>query len=177
MSSKVKFTNTNKSEFFATARQRVEAYFKDNQVAKHGNTTMWTKAFIYLGSFLTLYLLIIFNFLPVWAMFILALALGVSCAFIGFNVCHDAIHGSFSGNPRVNKFFSFIFNLIGASPYIWSITHNVVHHTYTNIFGHDEDIDIAPGLVRISAEEKVNKIQRYSIFTLLVCTVWYRFRG
>jgi linoleoyl-CoA desaturase len=57
--------------------------------------------------------------------------------------------------------FSLFFNLIGANAYVWSITHNIVHHTYTNIPGHDEDIDVAPGLIRLSPEEKVNKLQRY----------------
>jgi linoleoyl-CoA desaturase len=82
-------------------------------------------------------------------------------AFVGFNICHDAIHGSFSGNKRVNKLFSLVFNLVGANPYVWSITHNIVHHTYTNIPGHDEDIEVAPGLIRISDEEEINRIQRY----------------
>jgi linoleoyl-CoA desaturase len=43
----------------------------------------------------------------------------------------------------------------------FNIFHNVVHHTYTNIPGHDEDIEIAPGLIRLANDEKVNKIQRF----------------
>lgn len=85
-------------------------------------------------------------------------------AFVGFNICHDAIHKAFSANQKVNAAFSFVFNLIGASPYVWNICHNIVHHTYTNIAGHDEDIDVAPGLIRFSESETVNKIQRYQHF-------------
>jgi len=161
MSSKIKFTNTHKSAFYATTRQRVDTYFKENKISKYANKAMWGKAILYLTSFLVLYALIISNSFGIWTMFGLALLLGVCSAFIGFNICHDAIHGSFSANQNVNKFFSFVFNLIGASPYMWSISHNVVHHTYTNIPGHDEDIEVAPGLIRISEEEKVNKIQRF----------------
>lgn len=101
------------------------------------------------------------NLLPSWMLLPLAAALGMFSAFVGFNVCHDAIHGALSGKKKVNKLFGFIFNLIGANPYVWSITHNIVHHTYTNIPGHDEDIEVAPGLIRISGEDKVNPIQRY----------------
>ncbi len=97
----------------------------------------------------------------VWVMLPLAILLGTFSAFVGFNICHDAIHGSFSSNKTINKVLGAIFNLLGASPYVWSITHNVVHHTYTNIPGHDEDIDVAPGLIRISEEDPVNRIQRY----------------
>jgi linoleoyl-CoA desaturase len=94
-------------------------------------------------------------------MFGLAVLLGIFNALIGFNVCHDAIHGSFSANTKINKALSFIFNLIGASPYVWNLTHNVVHHTYTNIPGHDEDIEVAPGLIRLNPCEKVKRIHRY----------------
>ena len=161
MSSKIKFTNTHKSTFFATTRLRVETYFKENELSKHANRAMWGKAIFYLIGFFGLYLLIISNYFSLGAMFGFTLLLGVFSALVGFNVCHDAIHGSFSANPRVNKAFGFLFNFIGASPYIWNISHNVVHHTYTNIPGHDEDIEVAPGLIRISEEEKVNKIQRF----------------
>jgi len=161
MSSKVKFVNTHKSQFFATVRQRVENHFKENNISKYANKAMWGKAVFYLAGFLGLYLLIISNQFGVWSMLALALLLGVFSAFIGFNICHDAIHGSFSSNQKVNKAFGFVFNLIGANPYVWSISHNVVHHTYTNIPGHDEDIEVAPGLIRISEEEKVNKLQRF----------------
>ena len=164
MSSKVKFTNTNKSAFFATTRQRVESYFKEKNISKHANKAMWGKTIFYLTGFFGLYLLIISNYFSPTTMLGLAILLGVFSAFIGFNICHDAIHGSFSANPKINRLFSFIFNLIGASPYIWSISHNVVHHTYTNIPGHDEDIEIAPGLIRISKDDKINKIQRYQHF-------------
>ncbi|MDQ3292051.1 MAG: acyl-CoA desaturase [Bacteroidota bacterium] len=161
MSTKIKFTNTNKSTFFATTRERVEIYLKENSTSKYANKAMWVKTIFYLAGTLTLYLLILSNIFSVWVMFGLALLLGTFCAFIGFNICHDAIHGAFSSNQKVNKTFSFLFNLIGASPYIWNISHNVVHHTYTNIPGHDEDIEVAPGLIRISEEDKVNKLHRF----------------
>ncbi|TXK31168.1 acyl-CoA desaturase [Pontibacter qinzhouensis] len=161
MSQKLKFTNTNQSAFFATARLRVESYFKDNELPKHANKAMWFKSMFFLAGFVLLYLLLMSNQFGIWAMAGMAALLGAFSAFIGFNICHDAIHGSFSNNKKVNKAFSLLFNFIGANPYVWSISHNVVHHSYTNIPGHDEDIEIAPGLVRISEEEKVNKVQRF----------------
>ena len=161
MSSKVKFTNPQRSTFFPTVRQRVESYFAENNLSKHANQAMWVKTIFFLTGFMGLYLLILSNIAGPWTMLGLCLLLGVFNALVGFNVCHDAIHGSFSANQKVNQALSFVFNLIGASPYIWRLSHNVVHHTYTNMPGHDEDIEIAPGLIRISEEEPVNKIQRY----------------
>jgi linoleoyl-CoA desaturase len=161
MSSKVRFVDAHKSEFFATVKKRVDHYFKENNLSKNANGAMWAKTVFFLGGSVILYALIISNQFSPMVMLLLAILLGMFAAFIGFNVCHDAIHGSYSGNPKVNRVLSLVFNLIGANAYVWSITHNIVHHTFTNIPGHDEDIEVAPGLIRLSPEEKINKIQRY----------------
>ncbi|TDO22870.1 fatty acid desaturase family protein [Pedobacter duraquae] len=161
MTKKVKFINTAQSAFYATVRKRVDAYFTTNQLSKHANAAMWLKVAFFLGAMLSLYLTILFVPLNQYVLLVLAMVTGMFGAFVGFNVCHDAIHKALSANAQRNKSFSFVFNLIGASPYVWNICHNIVHHTYTNIAGHDEDIDVAPGLIRFSDEEPVNKIQRY----------------
>jgi len=122
---------------------------------------MYLKSIFYLGGFFTFYGLILSNQFAPLTMLFLTIGLGMFAAFIGFNICHDAIHGAFSSNATTNKWLGHLFNLLGANAYIWSITHNVVHHTYTNIPGHDEDIDVAPGLIRLSPEAKMAKIQRY----------------
>ena len=145
----------------ATTRARVEQYFEEAKTSPNANAQMWTKATFFLGGFFALYILILSNVFSVWAMLPMVILLGMFCAFVGFNVCHDAIHGAFSSNKTVNTLLSKVFHLLGASPYVWDITHNAVHHTYTNIPGHDEDIDVAPGLIRISGEEPVNRIQRF----------------
>ena len=161
MSASLKFTNVSRSTFFATVRQRVDAYFQSQQLSRHANAAMWAKTIFFLTSFATLYGLIVFGSFGPWELLGLAALLGACCAFIGFNICHDAMHGAFSSSKRVNKVFSLLFNLIGASPYVWTITHNIVHHTYTNIPGHDEDIEVAPGLIRLSEEEPLRPWQRY----------------
>ncbi|KQS91853.1 acyl-CoA desaturase [Chryseobacterium sp. Leaf394] len=161
MTQKVKFSSTSNSRFYATVRGRVDLFFSQQNLSQHANASMWQKTAFFLTGFVGIYIVIISGLTPLWALLPLSVLLGMFSAFVGFNVCHDAIHGSLSGNKKVNKFFGFIFNLIGANPYVWSITHNVVHHTYTNIPGHDEDIIVAPGLIRIAEEDKVNSIQRY----------------
>lgn len=167
MIKKIKFSTPSGSPFYATIRSRVDQFFAQQQLSPNANAYMWGKTIFFLSGFIGVYLLIILNVLPVPALLPLAAILGMFSAFVGFNVCHDAIHGALSGNKRVNKVFGFVFNLIGANPYVWSITHNVVHHTYTNIPGHDEDIEVAPGLIRISEEEQLSAIQRYQ--------QWYAF--
>ena len=164
MGKKIKFINTTKSEFYITLRKRVDAYFKDRNLSTHANGAMWFKAIFYLTGLALTYSTILWVSLPLPILLGLSVLLGGLGAFVGFNVCHDAIHKAFSEKSHINSILSFVFNLLGASPYVWNITHNIVHHTYTNISGHDEDIDVAPGLIRFSETESVNKLQRYQHF-------------
>lgn len=157
----LRFVDTAQSTFFATVRKRVDAYFKENNLSKHADASMWIKVIFFLSGTVFLYGLILSNQFSAPIMLALAIVLGMFQSFIGFNVSHDAIHGAFSANPAVNRALGLSFNLIGANAYVWSITHNVVHHTYTNIPGHDEDIDVAPGLVRLSPEDTLKPMQRY----------------
>ncbi|MEO5564971.1 MAG: acyl-CoA desaturase, partial [Chitinophagaceae bacterium] len=83
-------------------------------------------------------------------------------------------------NKKINKMLGFIFNLMGANTYVWNLTHNIVHHSYTNIVDHDEDIEIAPGLIRVNEAGKLNKIQRfqhiYAFFLYSLTTLSWFFR-
>jgi linoleoyl-CoA desaturase len=161
MSQKLRFIGTQKTDFFATVRKRVDSHFAQHNLSKNANGAMWAKTAFFLVGIVLLYGLLLSGIFPLWGMLCLAVLIGMFAAFIGFNVCHDAIHGSFSKNPKVNYLLGLVFNVLGANAYVWGITHNMVHHTYTNIPGHDEDLDIAPGLIRMSPEEKINQIQRY----------------
>ena len=161
MSKKIKFTNVDQSNFYTTLRGRVDNYFTTENISVHANGAMWFKTIFFLGGFIALYFSILLGEFSLPVKLAMAISMGAFGAFVGFNICHDAIHKSFSSHPIINKSFSFLFSLIGASAYVWSICHNIVHHTYTNISGHDEDIDVAPGLIRFCEKEPVNKVQRY----------------
>lgn len=163
----LKFTNTGRSQFFATTRKRVDAYFKENDLSPNANGAMWTKVAFFLTGYVLLYGLIMSGQFGLWTMLGMAMLLGMFASFIGFNVSHDALHGSLSKRAWVNNLFGSSFYILGASPYVWKITHNLVHHTYTNIPGHDEDIEVAPGLIRLDRDEAWRPWQRYQ--------QWYAF--
>jgi linoleoyl-CoA desaturase len=159
---KVKFVPKEKKEFFAAVKKRVDEYFKENDLSKNANADMYIKSFICLGGVVVFYALIISGIFSPWQMLILAVFLGAFQAFTAFNIGHDAIHGAYSSSSRVNKFMSIIgWNILGANDYMWAISHNVAHHTYTNIAGHDEDTAVAPGLIRLSPADKRNWLMRY----------------
>ena len=94
------------------------------------------------------------------AMLGLTLIMGVGMAGIGFSVAHDALHGAYAERAWVNRLVGYSFDLLGANGYMWKITHNVVHHTYTNIQGVDGDLEVSPYL-RLSPRSKYRPIHRY----------------
>src|SRR4029078_8924354 len=51
-------------------------------------------------------------------------------------------HKSYSKYAWINKFMALTLDLMGGSSYMWDWKHNSIHHTYTNITGHDDDIDL-----------------------------------
>lgn len=161
MAEPLKFVDNKNSQFFSTVKKRVDAYFKENNLSKHANNTMVFKTILLLSTLVILYLIILLQWLPIYLQLLLSILMGITMALIGFNVAHDAIHGAYSSNKRINKILGLSFNVIGANAYIWNIMHNQVHHTYTNISGHDDDIELANGLVQLSPHHKKNRLQKY----------------
>jgi linoleoyl-CoA desaturase len=100
--------------------------------------------------------------LPVsgWVTVLLFAVMGLGMSGIGMNVMHDANHGSFSKKNWLNKIFGASMYFIGGNSFNWKIQHNVLHHTYTNIEGFDEDIE-PKGAMRLSRSTPVKKMHRF----------------
>lgn len=66
-------------------------------------------------------------------------------------------------NQKVNNFVGFILNFIGGYHYNWRIQHNVLHHSFTNVDGFDEDIE-KQGIVRFSPTQERKGIFRFQVY-------------
>jgi len=96
---------------------------------------------------------------------------GVGIVGIGVSVMHDSNHGSYSDNKNLNNFLGNVLNVIGGYSLNWKIQHNVLHHTYTNLAGLDEDIE-AGGLLRMSPQKPYSKIHHYQhIYALFLYAI------
>ncbi|HEX5026144.1 MAG TPA: acyl-CoA desaturase, partial [Agriterribacter sp.] len=121
------------------------------------------------------YLVILFVSMPVLVSILLSVALGFLMACIGFNVMHDANHGSYSGKKWVNNTLGLTINALGGNNFIWKQKHNIIHHTYTNVDGVDDDIAKSPfiRMCKTQAWTPMHKIQHiytpflYAISSLL----------
>ena len=156
----VRFKGNANPQFFNTLRNRVEDYFKQNNISKNGDWRMIIKTIFILCVFFTSYTFLVTLPLSGLLASLLCVILGLFTAFIGFNISHDAVHGSYSSNAKVNKMLGYTFDMLGASSYMWNIAHNVVHHTFTNIPEHDDDLEPV-SLIRLHKEKELKPIHRF----------------
>ncbi|MES2798491.1 MAG: acyl-CoA desaturase [Bacteroidota bacterium] len=162
------FQQPNQSQsFYKVLSARVNDYFKKNKVQKTGNWALYSKAILLWSLYAATYVHLIF-FTPHVVFAILeSVLLGVVTAAIGFNVMHDGGHGSFSNSKFWNNVAAYSVNLLGGSMLMWSNKHNVVHHTFTNITGVDDDINIQP-LARMGETQK-----RYFFHRFQHIYIWF----
>lgn len=140
---KVTYNNKN-AVFFPSLKKAVESYFTDNNIEKTGNWTLYTKTIVLYALAIGLYFTLLYAPYPSWAGILLSMLLGVTLAGIGFNVMHDACHGSYSTNKNVNEMLGLSLNVLGGNAFFWKQKHNIIHHTYTNVDGVDDDIAKSP---------------------------------
>jgi linoleoyl-CoA desaturase len=142
--SKVTFNNKN-NDFYISLKAGVDKYFAENKIKKTGDWRLFSKSIILIGSAIAVYLTLMLVNISVLPAILLAGLLGYLFACIGFSVMHDANHGSYSPNTKLNDFIGLISaNGLGASAYFWKQKHNIIHHTYTNVDGIDDDIAKSP---------------------------------
>jgi linoleoyl-CoA desaturase len=138
----LKFSSDNprEKEFVQELKKRVSFYFKENKRSMKGNLHLFVKAFILFGFYLTPFIVIILFQPAIHTVYFLFILMGIGEAGIGMSVMHDAAHGAFSSKKWVNQLFASSIYLLGSNAFNWRIQHNILHHTYTNIYGYDQDI-------------------------------------
>lgn len=172
----IKFVNKDKGLFTATLRKNVNDYFQKNHLSPKGNWKMLLKAmammFLYFGPFI---MLLMFP-MSSWLIFPISVLMGIGMSGIGMSVMHDAVHGSFSNFAWLNKLVGTSMYFIGGNTFNWKVQHNLLHHTYTNIEGYDEDID-PRGVLRLSLQSKLKSVHRYQhIYAFFLYSIMTLFR-
>ncbi len=157
---KITFSNSN-NDFYQSVKASVEEYFVEHKIKKTGDWRLFVKTIILIGSAIAMYLLLMFVNLETLPALIICALLGFIFASIGFSVMHDANHGSYSPNSKFNDFLGLSANALGASAFFWKQKHNIIHHTYTNVDGIDDDIAKSPIIRQCESQKWVpaHKIQ------------------
>jgi linoleoyl-CoA desaturase len=170
--------NVHDTQFFSVLRQRVNQYFKDNNLSKHNDSAMIIKTITLLSGYVLPFIVLIL-IQPAFAYSLILWSLmGVCMAGIGMSVMHDANHNSYSSKRSVNLILGHTLNLLGGSVFNWKLQHNHLHHTYTNIASHDNDIQ-DKGPLRFSPHSKVRWFHRlqpfYAVLFYSILTLYWVF--
>ncbi len=158
---KITYPIREKSEFINELRKSVKDYFAEANISVFGNSNLFIKGLIMFTIYLVPLILMLTGVInnPI-VMLICWIIMGAGVAGIGMGLMHDANHGSFSANPKLNRFLGKSLYLLGGFPPNWRYQHNTMHHGYTNIEGHDEDIAPAQ-ILRFSPHRPLRKIHRF----------------
>jgi len=99
-------------------------------------------AMLMVGSYLSL----LFLHLRIALVGVALVGLISGAILAGFCVQHDANHRATFPSQRWNHLLAWVFSdvCLGFGSYMWQTKHNVAHHTYTNVAGHDPDAEQTP---------------------------------
>ncbi len=173
----IKFNSPNKS-FQEDLRILYANFFERKKIRPTGNRELYKKAIIFGISWIVIYTALVLiptnNSPTIFLSILLSVLLGCTNAGIGFNIMHDGNHRSFSSQKWVNNLMGFTLNFLGGNAALWNIKHNVVHHTATNVAGHDDDIAAGP-IARFHPDQKWRPHHRFQFLyvPLIVYPIQY----
>ncbi len=146
--------------FRQTLCRRVEEYFARTGRNPRDCPQMYAKSAIILIVCSAVYVVLVALAGVWWLAIPLAVLLGLALAAAAFNIQHDGGHGAYSNRPWINRLSALTLDLLGGSSYVWARKHNSIHHSYTNVTGHDDDINV--GLLgRLSPHQKRLSFHRF----------------
>jgi len=174
----IRFIPKEKTNFLEILKSRVDAYFQENNISKNANTEMAIKTVVLLSGYIVPFILILTLQPAFYVSILLWIIMGISVAGIGMSIMHDANHDSYSKSSSVNYWLGHSLNLIGGSVSNWKLQHNILHHTYTNISGVDEDIQDR-SILKLSPHYKVKAFHQfqkyYAFFFYGIITLYWVF--
>jgi linoleoyl-CoA desaturase len=163
---KITFNNSD-NVFFQAVKRSVDNYLRSKNLEKTGNWKLYLKTWILIPCALGLYIYLLSGNYNDVSGILASVFLGLTLVCIAFNVMHDACHGSYSGKKWMNSVMGLTMNALGSNAFIWKIKHNIIHHTFTNIDGLDDDIANGP-LLRQCTTQKWLPIHRFQYLYMFI---------
>jgi linoleoyl-CoA desaturase len=153
-------SSTLENEFAVELRNKVNAYFTENKISPKANAEMVWKTVVMISLYVVPFLILMMVPVSIVLAVGLVVVMGIGIAGVGMCVMHDACHGAYSSKKWVNDLLSGTLYLLGSNVLNWKLQHNVLHHSFTNLSGLDEDIN-AKGPIRLSKSSPYHKYQKF----------------
>jgi linoleoyl-CoA desaturase len=152
--------DSKEKQFAQAVKEKVNSYFKSKGISTKGNNQMAFKTFAMLAMYLTPFVVLLTVSVHIWVAALLVILMGIGEAGIGMSVMHDASHSAFSRKKWVNELCSSTMFLLGSNTFNWKVQHTILHHTYTNVYGYDQDIE-SKGLLRLCQHAPLRRAHRF----------------
>lgn len=162
-------SNPRKDQFNNVLRERVNAYFEDNNISQHADTEMYIKTALSVVMWIACFGAVLSGALDgnPWLLIGLYTVWGFVNVFIAFNIMHDATHDAYSANPKINKIMGYSMDFIGGNQYLFRRMHGA-HHGYVNIHGIDVTME-SHGMFRFTPAEPWKPFHRFQhIYTFIL---------
>jgi linoleoyl-CoA desaturase len=137
-------------DFLKTVRARVNDALAAR--ARGGNTGIQRKAAFVAVWFAASFVLML-TVKSGWLQLALCFSYALAASAVGFNIFHDANHGTLTSSARRNAVIGAIAStVLGPSRYLWNYKHNILHHRFTNVHNWDDDLETR-GFLRLSPNQ------------------------
>jgi linoleoyl-CoA desaturase len=158
---KITFSRSDEKALHQALRERVARYFAEAKETPLANLAMYLKSVFFVSFLMLAYAALLMNpFGGLWFLFF-DFILGMGAALATMNICHDGLHGSYSSHAGFNRSIAFLMDICGKSSFEWGKDHTVDHHTFTNIGGHDHDLNLDNPFLRLCPQAKLKSYHRY----------------
>src|SRR5215470_16170828 len=97
---KITFNNKH-SVFYNFLKSEVDRYFQEKKISRTGNWRLFLKTAILIPCAITIYISLLVYPFSIAGIVLLSGLLGFTLASIGFNIMHDACHGSYSRHKHI----------------------------------------------------------------------------
>ncbi|MFD2201765.1 fatty acid desaturase family protein [Shivajiella indica] len=124
------------------------------------------KAILLPGIYFLIYIISLWS--TQYAFFLLAYSLmGFMLVIIFLNLIHEVCHENLFVKKSYNRFYLYLFDLIGANSYMWKKRHVIFHHNFPNVTGWDSDIEKSK-FVKVHPNDKGKWLTRYQHFIVFL---------
>jgi linoleoyl-CoA desaturase len=155
---KPRYSKSGNETIFQQLRQEVNNLVVQLESKRRGSILL--KAFLFPSLYIITYITILFAGMHTWAFYACYFLLGILIVMNFLNIVHDAVHGTIFNSKKLNDWYVYLFDLMGANSYAWKLRHIRFHHNYPNVNGWDTDIEQSP-LARIFPSGNALALHRY----------------
>ena len=127
------------TDFIHELRERINAYFSENNISTYANQRMKLKIALFIGIYGISYSLL-YLFTPTPYIYLIYAFIGAWSVLMGLNIGHDAAHKAIFKRPKSNRRFLLVFEFLGTNSYNWVNRHLGAHHLFPNVMDYDSDI-------------------------------------